>query len=486
MRALIVDSLPPEAGFGLEALGLQVTEDASIGSHNLPEAVADAEILVVGATRVTRRALEAGKDLRLVIRAGSGVDTIDVAAASERGILVSHCGAAEAVARAELIIGMILALDRGVHLAHRKERAPALGLAGRSLGLFGFDATARRVREVARGLGLRVHVFDESMTATRASEAGVHRSASADALFSDSDIVSLHPPEGDTDVIATAERLARLGPQGTLINAARRGLIDLAAAKDALARGELKPGMRLIDSTSGNTGIAYAMVGAALGIPISLVMPKNVSVPRKQVTDAYGVELIYSSPFEGSDGAIRLVRELVAQHPDRYYYPDQYSNESNVLAHYDGTGVEIWEQTGGRVTHFVTGLGTSGTAMGTSRRLKSYSRAIRCVAIQPDDAMHGLEGMKHMPSSIVPEIYDEEILDDTIWMPTEEGWDMAEHLNELEGLFVGHSSGGNVAGALRLARSLSERGQPGVVVTILCDRGDRYFQPLKWEKHYVW
>lgn len=259
MRALIVDSLPPEAGFGLEALGLQVTEDASIGSHNLPEAVADAEILVVGATRVTRRALEAGKDLRLVIRAGSGVDTIDVAAASERGILVSHCGAAEAVARAELIIGMILALDRGVHLAHRKERAPALGLAGRSLGLFGFDATARRVREVARGLGLRVHVFDESMTATRASEAGVHRSASADALFSDSDIVSLHPPEGDTDVIATAERLARLGPQGTLINAARRGLIDLAAAKDALARGELRLGLDCYDDDDFGDDVPFAI-----------------------------------------------------------------------------------------------------------------------------------------------------------------------------------------------------------------------------------
>ncbi len=260
----------------------------------------------------------------------------------------------------------------------------------------------------------------------------------------------------------------------------------LRMIQDALARGELKPGMRLIDSTSGNTGIAYSMVGAALGIPISLVMPKNVSVPRKQVTDAYGVELIFSSPFEGSDGAIRLVRKLVAENPDRYYYPDQYSNESNVMAHYDGTGVEIWEQTGGRVTHFVTGLGTSGTAMGTSRRLKDYSRAVQCVAIQPDDAMHGLEGMKHMPSSIVPDIYDEGILDDTIWMPTEEGWDMAEHLYELEGLFVGHSSGGNVAGAVRLGKELSRRGEPGVVVTILCDRGDRYFQPLKWEKDYVW
>jgi cysteine synthase B len=259
--------------------------------------------------------------------------------------------------------------------------------------------------------------------------------------------------------------------------------------EDALARGDLA-GKRLIDSTSGNTGIAYSMVGAALGIPISLVMPENVSEPRKQVTRAYGTELIFSDPMEGSDGAIVLARELVRMHPDRYYYPNQYANPSNPLAHYHGTAPEIWQQTQGRVTHFVTGIGTSGTVVGTSRRLhelgRSVGRDVRCVGMQPDDGMHGLEGLKHLPSSLVPEIYDATVLDDTIWMPTDEGWDMTDRLASEEGLFVGHSSGANVAAALRVARELVAAGEPGVVVTVLCDRGDRYFQPLEWEKQYVW
>lgn len=263
----------------------------------------------------------------------------------------------------------------------------------------------------------------------------------------------------------------------------------LRIIEDALARGDLA-GKRLIDSTSGNTGIAYSMVGAALGIPITLVMPQNVSEPRKQVTGAYGTELIYSDPMEGSDGAILLARKLVAEQPDRYYYPNQYANPSNPLAHYHGTANEIWRQTEGRVTHFVTGIGTSGTVVGTSRRLHELGaavrRPVRCVAMQPDDGMHGLEGLKHLPSSLVPAIYDESVIDETIWMPTDEGWDMADRLSEQEGLFVGHSSGANVAAALRVGRQLADAGERGVVVTILCDRGDRYFTPLKWEKHYVW
>jgi S-sulfo-L-cysteine synthase (O-acetyl-L-serine-dependent) len=264
---------------------------------------------------------------------------------------------------------------------------------------------------------------------------------------------------------------------------------DRAAARifrDALARGDLRPGVRLIDSTSGNTGIAYAMVGAALGVPVTLVMPKNVSEPRKQVTSAYGAELVFSDPMEGSDGAIVLARDMVEAEPDRYYYPNQYANDSNWRAHYDGTAAEILIQTEGRVTHFVTGIGTSGTVIGTSRRLHDHDPGIRCVAIQPDDAMHGLEGLKHLPSSLVPPIYDETALDDTIWLPTDEGWDMTDRLAKEEGLFVGHSSGGNVAGALRIAKALARAGQRGVVVTVLCDRGDRYFVPLRWEKQYVW
>ena len=256
--------------------------------------------------------------------------------------------------------------------------------------------------------------------------------------------------------------------------------------KDAIARGDLGDGRRLLDSTSGNTGIAYSLVGAALGIPITLVMPENVSLPRKQITKGFGTELIYSDPMEGSDGAIVLARKLAAEHPDRYYYPNQYANDSNWLAHYDGTALEIWEQTRGRVTHFVTGIGTSGTVVGTSRRLHELNPNIRCIGMQPDDAWHGLEGLKHIPSSLVPDIYDESALDDTMWMPTDEGWDMSERLAQEEALFVGHSAGANVAAALRVGQELSAAGKEGVVVTVLCDRGDRYFGPLKWEKHYVW
>ncbi len=270
-------------------------------------------------------------------------------------------------------------------------------------------------------------------------------------------------------------------PGGSVKDRAALGMVT-----DAIARGELAAGITLIDSTSGNTGIAYSMVGAAFGIDVTLVMPENVSTPRKQVTCAFGTQIIFSDPLEGSDGAIVLARKIVEAEPGKYYYPDQYSNASNPLAHYHGTGVEIWQQTEGSVTHFVAGIGTSGTIMGTTRRLHEYSRAIRCFGIQPDDAMHGLEGLKHIPSSIVPPIYDESILDGMIWLPTDEGWDMSERLAREEGLFVGHSSGANVAGALRLAQQLTQAGESGVVVTMLCDRGDRYFAPLKWERNYVW
>jgi cysteine synthase B len=268
-------------------------------------------------------------------------------------------------------------------------------------------------------------------------------------------------------------------PGGSVKDRAARQIIQ-----DALAAGKLGGGRTLIDSTSGNTGVAYSMIGAALGVPIALVMPANVSIARKHITQAYGTQLIYSSELEGSDGAIRMVQDLVAAEPDRWYYPDQYSNPSNWRAHYLGTGAEILEQTAGRVTHFVAGVGTTGTVMGTGRRLKEHARAIKVVAVQPDDAWHGLEGMKHLPSSIVPAIWQPDgVVDDMLWMATDEAWAMSEQLIKDEGLFVGHSAGGNVAAALRLARDA----KPGdVVVTVLCDRGDRYFNPMKWEKAYVW
>ncbi len=255
---------------------------------------------------------------------------------------------------------------------------------------------------------------------------------------------------------------------------------------DGVAAGALTRDKTIIDSTSGNTGVAYSMVGAALGYHVALVMPANVSAARKQIAAAYGTEIIFSSELEGSDGAIRLVRKLVSENPDKYFYPDQYSNDSNPRAHYLGTGKEIWEQTGGRVTHFVAGIGTTGTIMGTGRRLKEYDKRVQIVAVEPDDALHGLEGLKHLATSIVPAIWRPEgIVDRRMPMGTDEAWDTAERIARDEGLFVGHSAGAAVAGALRVAREIPD-GERACVVTLLPDRGDRYFTPLKWEKQYEW
>jgi cysteine synthase B len=251
---------------------------------------------------------------------------------------------------------------------------------------------------------------------------------------------------------------------------------------DAIEDGRLTKDKTLIDATSGNTGVAYSLFGAALGHRVRLVMPANVSKARKDITQAFGTELIPSDPMEGSDGAIRRVREMVAREPDRYFYPDQYSNPSNPRAHYLGTGAEILAQVGDRITHFVAGLGTSGTMMGTTRRLKEHPRPIVCIAVEPAEALHGLEGMKHMASSLVPEIYDSAVPDEILHVPTEDGWDMADRVAAEEGLHIGHSSGANVFAALAVAKRIGT----GCVVTIACDRGDRYFAPMKWEKHYEW
>jgi cysteine synthase B len=255
---------------------------------------------------------------------------------------------------------------------------------------------------------------------------------------------------------------------------------------DAIADGRLTPDRILIDATSGNTGVAYSLVGAALGYRVQLVMPKNVTKARKDITQAFGTEIIYSDPMEGSDGAIREVRKLVVANPERYFYPDQYSNPSNPLSHYDGTAVEILDALGDRITHFVTGLGTSGTMMGTTRRLHEHHRSIRCIAVEPAEALHGLEGLKHMASSIVPPIYDAAVPDEIMPIGTEDGWDMADRVAELEGLHVGHSTGANICAAVKVAERLHREQGGGCVVTIACDRGDRYFAPMKWEKRYVW
>jgi cysteine synthase B len=252
---------------------------------------------------------------------------------------------------------------------------------------------------------------------------------------------------------------------------------------DALADGRLD-GRRLIDSTSGNTGVAYSMIGAALGIPVTLVMPANVSVARVNITRAYGTELVFSSEMEGSDGALVLARQIVDAAPDRYFYPNQYANPSNPKAHYLGTGAEILASLGDRVTHFVAGIGTTGTIMGTGRRLKEHSRDIQVVAVEPDDSFHGLEGLKHLGSSLVPPIWQPDgIVDRILPMSTDQAWDASDRLCREEGVFVGHSAGANVAGACEVAR---QAGRGAVVVTVLPDRGDRYFAPMKWERQYVW
>ena len=238
--------------------------------------------------------------------------------------------------------------------------------------------------------------------------------------------------------------------------------------------GRLTPDKTILDSTSGNTGIAYAMIGAAKGYRVKLVMPTNVSEERKQLVTAFGAEIEYSDALEGSDGAILLARQMRDAEPDRYFMPDQYNNDANWQAHYDGTGLEIWEQTGGRVTHFIAGLGTSGTFVGTSRRLKELSPSVRCISVEPDEPWHGLEGLKHMETSIVPGIYDPSIADENVGVATEEAYEVARKLATTEGILIGHSSGAALCVAGREGASLAASGQGGVIVIVFADGGDRY------------
>jgi cysteine synthase B len=241
--------------------------------------------------------------------------------------------------------------------------------------------------------------------------------------------------------------------------------------------GLLTPEKTIIDATSGNTGIAYAWIGASLGYKVKLCMPKNASEERKKILRAYGVEVVLTDPGEGSDGAIREARRLYAEDPERYFYPDQYKNPANPRSHYESTAPEIWEQTDGEVTHFVAGLGTSGTFVGTATRLREYNPEIKVVSFEPDSPFHGLEGMKHMSSAIVPEIYDPTIADQNLGTPTEDAYDMVKHLAREEGILVGISAGAAVATSLRVAREM----ESGVVVTVLCDSADKYLSESFWE-----
>jgi S-sulfo-L-cysteine synthase (O-acetyl-L-serine-dependent) len=260
---------------------------------------------------------------------------------------------------------------------------------------------------------------------------------------------------------------------------------DRAAAHivaESRASGEFAPGKVLLDATSGNTGIAFAMLGAAQGFPVTLCMPGNVSAERKKILDAYGAEVVYTDPAEGSDGAILKARELYAAYPERYYYADQYSNPANWRAHYHSTAAEIWQQTQGRVTHFVSILGTTGTFVGTSRRLKELNPGVACISVQPDSPLHGIEGAKHLPSALVPKIWDPAVADQNMEIATETAYDMVKRLAREEGLLVGISAGAAVAACVQVAERLVRRKSAGVIVTVLPDSAMKYLSERFWEE----
>jgi cysteine synthase B len=255
-----------------------------------------------------------------------------------------------------------------------------------------------------------------------------------------------------------------------------------AMVQDALAGGRLAPGKTLLDATSGNTGIALAMLGAAMGIPVTLAMPANVSPERKRILKAYGATVEWTSPDQGSDGAIRRAREMAGNDPGRFCYLDQYSNPANWQAHYETTAPEIWRQTGGQVTHFVAGLGTSGTFMGTVRRLKELNPAIQAIGMQPDSPFHGLEGLKFMAASIVPAIYDPQLADRDLQVETEAAYEMARRLARDQGLLVGVSAAAAVSASLQIAQEETDAGNRAIIVTVLPDSADKYLSERFWEE----
>jgi S-sulfo-L-cysteine synthase (O-acetyl-L-serine-dependent) len=255
---------------------------------------------------------------------------------------------------------------------------------------------------------------------------------------------------------------------------------DRAAARmitDGERSGALTPDRIIIDATSGNTGIAYAMIGAARGYRVRLCVPENVTPERKRILKAFGAEVVYTDPMQGSDGAIIRVKEMYEENPGLYFYPDQYNNPGNWRAHYDTTGPEILEQTGGRLTHFVAGLGTSGTFVGVGRRLREVNPSVRLISVQPDSPLHGLEGLKHMQTAIVPGIYDPTLADEDLGVSTEDAFELTRRLAK-QGIFVGISSGANLAGALRVARNTSD----AVVVVVFCDGGEKYLSERLWDE----
>jgi cysteine synthase B len=284
--------------------------------------------------------------------------------------------------------------------------------------------------------------------------------------------ISLKPGRPRPPGVSLYAKAEFCNPSGSVKDRAAKAML-----LEGLAAGDLAPGKTIIDATSGNTGIAYAMMGAALGFPVKVFLPANASAERKGIMRQYGAEIVETSPLEGSDGAFLATGEEARARPERYFYPNQYHNDANWRAHYRGTAPEIWEQTGGKVTHFICGMGTSGTFMGTSRRLKELKAAVAVIALQPDSPFHGIEGTKHMASTIKPGFYDENQADAFVEVNTEEAYGIARRLAREEGIHAGVSSAANVLGALKLAETLAA---PAVIVTVLCDTGMRYVSDQFW------
>ena len=295
-------------------------------------------------------------------------------------------------------------------------------------------------------------------------------SASIIDLIGDTPLIRLRRIERDLPGVELYAKAEWKNPGGSV-----KDRPALRMVQEGIASGRLVPGKIILDATSGNTGIAYAMIGAALGYQVTLCVPENVTPERKRILRAYGAEMIFTNPLEGSDGAIRRAQQMNEQSPDRFFYADQYNNDFNWKAHYDTTGPELIRQVGDRLTHFVAGLGTSGTFMGTGRRLREFKSSIVLASVQPDSPLHGLEGLKHMESAMVPGIYDSALADEDVRVGTEEAYEMTRRLAQEEGLLVGISSGANLAGALKVARPNA------VVVVVFCDGGERYLSERFWE-----
>lgn len=302
------------------------------------------------------------------------------------------------------------------------------------------------------------------------SSESVSVDASVIDLVGDTPLVRLRKIERDVPGVELYAKAEWKNPGGSV-----KDRPALRMIQEGIISGALTPGRVILDATSGNTGIAYAMMGASLGYAVTLCVPENVTPERKRILRAYGATLIFTNPLEGSDGAIRAAQKMAADQPDRFFYADQYNNDFNWRSHYDTTGPEIIKQVGRRLTHFVAGLGTSGTFVGTGRRLREFNDEIVLASVQPDSPLHGLEGLKHMESALVPGIYDPGLADADLRVGTEEAYDMTRRLAQEEGLLVGISSGANLAGALQVSK------KGAVVVVVFCDGGERYLSERFWE-----